>query len=485
MRLTIKMLTWPDGAAPETREIDGPIAIGRGNCDWNLADKRVSRAHCRIAPVGNAWHVSDDSANGTFLNQEVERIERGQSRELQDGDQLRIGPYTLEVRYGTPDSMQEASGVAGAAARWEPPPAPFSQTPASFGEARTGSQARTGGGRAGAGWGPAEPAAWQPGAAQANQFNQNFANNEFVGRPSADNSGAMHDPWLPPVTPAAVLPVDWNAPPDPVVPSARSNSVLPPDWDQPPLPASAQPAFVTPSPPPPAPVLAPEPAPVAPAPVMPPPAVSAAVMATPAISLPAIAPATAGSSDPLLATFLRAAGLSELVLADPAVTMERLGRMLRAMVSGLRAVHASRSEVKREFRILATMIRAEGNNPLKFSAGDNEAITSLLTGRGSAEAPVVEVLEDIRMHELAMIAAMRDAVQGIMASLSPEKAHADSEDALGSVLPRHRKARAYDLLVARHAQALAALDDDFDSVFGKAFARAYERVMMDAAAARR
>jgi predicted component of type VI protein secretion system len=45
------------------------------------------------------------------------------------------------------------------------------------------------------------------------------------------------------------------------------------------------------------------------------------------------------------------------------------------------------------------------------------------------------------------------------------------------VLPAQRKARAWDAFEAKHAGVVQALVDDFDSIFGKSFARAYERAL--------
>ena len=84
----------------------------------------------------------------------------------------------------------------------------------------------------------------------------------------------------------------------------------------------------------------------------------------------------------LLAAFLRGAGLGAARLENPVATMERLGAAFRAAVAGLRAVMIARASVKGEFRIEQTMIRASGNNPLKFSADDDDALSALLgTGR--------------------------------------------------------------------------------------------------------
>jgi len=42
-----------------------------------------------------------------------------------------------------------------------------------------------------------------------------------------------------------------------------------------------------------------------------------------------------------------------------------------------------------------------------------------------------------------------------------------------------RKAHAWDAFEQLHARISQALTDDFDSIFGKAFARAYERALAE------
>jgi predicted component of type VI protein secretion system len=54
-----------------------------------------------------------------------------------------------------------------------------------------------------------------------------------------------------------------------------------------------------------------------------------------------------------------------------------------------------------------------------------------------------------------------------------------------SLLPVQKKARAWDTYEALHARTVQALADDFDSAFGKAFARAYERSLQEASAKER
>ncbi len=182
-----------------------------------------------------------------------------------------------------------------------------------------------------------------------------------------------------------------------------------------------------------------------------------------------------------LAAFFKGAELSGATPADPMAMMTGLGQAFRALVSGLRQVLIARATIKGEFRIEQTMIRARGNNPLKFSANDDDALTALLgVGRRTDMAPAAAIedsLRDLRLHELATMAAMQVAVRALLDELSPEKIRAGSDQGGIAVLPAQRKARAWDAFEARHAAVVQALVDDFDSIFGKSFARAYERAL--------
>jgi type VI secretion system FHA domain protein len=167
--------------------------------------------------------------------------------------------------------------------------------------------------------------------------------------------------------------------------------------------------------------------------------------------------------------------------------MRSLGQAFRTLVSGLRSVLIARASIKSEFRIEQTMIRARGNNPLKFSAGDDDALAALLgTGRRTdmtASAAVADALKDIRLHELASMAAMQSAVRTLLSGLDPVKLRAQADQGGGmSLLPAQKKARAWDAFEALHTRTVQALADDFDSVFGKAFARAYEQALDEVAA---
>ena len=146
----------------------------------------------------------------------------------------------------------------------------------------------------------------------------------------------------------------------------------------------------------------------------------------------------------------------------------------------------ARAAIKGEFRIEQTMIRSRGNNPLKFSADDDDALAALLgvgrrTDMTAADA-VTDALRDIRLHELATVTAMQSAVRALLAELEPAKLRGSAEHGALTLLSAQRKANAWDAFEALHGRVSQALLDDFDSVFGKAFARAYERAVADIAA---
>jgi type VI secretion system FHA domain protein len=201
---------------------------------------------------------------------------------------------------------------------------------------------------------------------------------------------------------------------------------------------------------------------------------------------PAAAAVSGPGGDALLAAFLAGAGLQAAHPAQPEALMRSLGATFRALVSGIRQALIARSAIKGEFRIEQTMIRARGNNPLKFSADDDDALTALLgLGRRvetGPEAAVADALRDMRLHELATMAAMQDAVRALLAQLDPARLKAESEGGGMTLLPAQKKARAYDAYEKLHATVTRALADDFDSVFGKSFARAYETALREISA---
>src|SRR5262245_13767121 len=97
--VTLRPLTLRFDAAPPEHALqllqrghvltDSAVTIGRVDSnDIVLPDPRALLAprHCRIAPVDGAWHLSDFSVNGTFLNGVL--VGRFVTRPIAPGDRL-------------------------------------------------------------------------------------------------------------------------------------------------------------------------------------------------------------------------------------------------------------------------------------------------------------------------------------------------------------------------------------------------------------
>lgn len=492
MTLTLSVLRCPDAAPPETRNLEGgEFRIGRGpDNDWVLTDPErvLSKRHCVIAWRSGAWQIADTSTNGTYINQDLDPLGGSRVHTLEDGDRIRLGSYEIEARlqagagFGQGSHAGMGYGAPAGGGRGSAFDDPFGDDPFVTPAAPVG---------------PASHDDWLSGGnsiSMPDDFSGLSADDSFLSPTSADHTPSQNDAFRPaPMTPK-LLPDDWDLglepgggagdglswapPPTPVsppVPPSAQMPPLPPPVAQPPLQEQPQqPPFEAPPPPPPAPTPFDEPE-LPPLKIVP---SASAAQAPPAKPAPAVAGDLAG-------IFLEAAGMSEGVTPDdPAAMMRRLGGVFRALVGGLRQVMIARAEIKGEFRIEQTMIRARGNNPLKFSADDDDAMAALLglgrrTSDMAAEEAVRDALRDIRLHELAVMSAMQAAVRAMLERLDPAPLRAEA-DAARAVLPAQRKARAFDAYEALYGQISRALADDFDSVFGKTFARAYERALSDA-----
>lgn len=213
--------------------------------------------------------------------------------------------------------------------------------------------------------------------------------------------------------------------------------------------------------------------------------VSVEALQTPLSSAPPAAGAAgpASHSAELLAAFVRGLGVPGL---NPPGGLtpelaEHIGVMLRESVQGTVELLVARAATKREVRAEMTMIVSKNNNPLKFSPDVNFALHQLLQPQGSKGfmAPVEamrDAYDDLRAHQIGFIAGMRAALAGILGRFRPAELENRLSDKsfLDSVLPANRKAKLWDLYEQRYADILSEAEDDFHSLFGREFLRAYE-----------
>ncbi|SAK93440.1 FHA domain-containing protein [Caballeronia glebae] len=156
------------------------------------------------------------------------------------------------------------------------------------------------------------------------------------------------------------------------------------------------------------------------------------------------------------------------------------GAMLRTAVRGVVDVLLSRAVLKREISLDTTMLVQRDNNPLKFFPDGDGALAQMLRGASAGYLPAHTALEgafdDIRRHELAVLAGTRAAMQHLLGRFDPQAiADADTRRGWLDRLPARRKARQWDRLVALHAELTRASADDLQALCGSAFNDAYER----------
>jgi FHA domain-containing protein len=201
-----------------------------------------------------------------------------------------------------------------------------------------------------------------------------------------------------------------------------------------------------------------------------------------AVLAPAV-PIAAASPDALTEAFLRGAGLAASALPQgltPEI-MTIIGSLLRSATAGAVDMLAARAATKREVQASVTIISVQANNPLKFLPNADAALLQLLgkkmPGFMRADVAMRDAFDDLRAHEVGVIAGTRAALTEVLGKFDP--AVLGDKLAKGSVLeslmPSARKAKLWDMYLERYLQIRREAEDDFQSIFGRAFVQAYER----------
>ncbi|MEE4376214.1 MAG: type VI secretion system-associated FHA domain protein TagH [Candidatus Competibacteraceae bacterium] len=564
------------------------IDIGRGpDNDWLLPDPErvLSGKHCAIAYRDGKYYLTDTSTNGVFINQSEERLGKGNTVQLNDGDELILGDYEIQVNIiqDTADSAFETDSAVfeddfdKTDAYAKPLPnhfgqqAPATDIPdANAPDLFSGLPAPE---KAGAGKHlipddadllgietPKPPPWWQtteadhvpveneffqpPEPVQITPVAENPAKPPKATEPSApdtqniipsDWDASLDDPFavdtpesptpsLQPTTPLERMSKDPVADPlfpeldnkpsaaDPLFPElGEEPSASPTVGGEPLIPEPHLPAAGGMEPPPPAsrsesplfndsarvnpaetlPGEATEPliglqdiAPDLPRPeptLRPRPAVSQLPKAGESELASPAAPSDNGRRLAMHA-FLHGAGLPNVHIDDADVPklMAEIGAIFRQTSQGLMEVLSTRTNIKSEFRLAQTMIKPVENNPLKFSPNVDDAMVCLLTKRGPAFLPAVravkEGFDDIKAHQIAVMAGVQAALIKLLRRFDPEalESRLGEGSMLDNIMPSKRKARYWELFMLLYREIAKEAEDDFQELFGREFAKAYE-----------
>ena len=445
LKLTVINYQGPSSVKETTKTIDrGDATIGRAPVnDWVLPDPErvLSKTHCHIQYRRDGYYLTDVSTNGVFMNHAEQRLQKGQTVKLSDDDIITMGKYNIQV------TITETAAISG-------------KVGVDAGEFT-------------------ELLDFEPESSPA-----------FAVTPTADS-----------LSPVAVLDIQ----------SASAKLLIPEDvnllnFKSPPLTPPTQSDNVPPEI---AFFQAPEPATAVPSkihehwgseddefgPTTRPDAVSPRRRREQAVQ-PPIAPRSKtpvpqAPPRPLqdgykaaLEAFLEGAGLTPqqvpIAEADIPELMNLLGKMFRQTVQGLWEVLMARSSIKREIGTHdLTTICPTDNNPLKFSASVEEAMSHLLIPQAPAYLSPLQALEegfnDIRAHEFALWAGMQAALTHLLRRFDPKVLETYiGRSILNNIMPGTRKSRFWDLFTARYNEIAREAEGDFRELFGREFARAYE-----------
>lgn len=160
--------------------------------------------------------------------------------------------------------------------------------------------------------------------------------------------------------------------------------------------------------------------------------------------------------------------------------MKLIGALLRSTVAGTLGLLAARSIAKRELGASLTVPQMRENNPLKFAPDVDTALERLLAAPqrgflGPLES-VGAAFDDLRSHEVAVLAGMRAALEAVLARFAPATLEAQlaGKGVWDNLMPVHRKARLWERYAEQHAHMLQEIEDEFDAILGEAFVNAYE-----------
>lgn len=487
-------------------------SIGRAaDCSWQLEDPErfLSGLHCEISYSGAGFVLIDNSTNGTFINSNPEPIGKGASVPLADGDIIEIGDYKLKVSMwsvtgastDTADALDDPFSDPGL------PPAesdPFGDYSPSVGQGDPFGPPDALGDDFSLDSTPEEkdPLAMldKQGFSQGSSAPPPDRTDDIFGATGASMSGAasLGDSisW-PEASPENQIPEDWGsdfdllgdepppveppAPtPMPMEPVARPNSAPkgPPDSSRHVDPFDMADELPQSMP------LTDRPVNRAmPEPSSPPPRPQPSTASHSSVG----APLDTDSADALI----KAMGLNPSTL-NPRQKLEiseQVGTLMRDVVGGMMQMLRSRASIKNEFRMDVTTIQPAENNPLKFSVDVDEALENMFVRKSSAYKGAEEAFNEgfsgIAEHQMAIIAGIREAFEGMIKRFDPQSLEQQFNlGSKGSIIPGARAAKNWSAYEKYYAQINNNLDNSFQFLFGDEFVQAYEEQLRKLAIAR-
>jgi FHA domain-containing protein len=185
----------------------------------------------------------------------------------------------------------------------------------------------------------------------------------------------------------------------------------------------------------------------------------------------------------LLRAFVSGLGLDHLQFPQGLTpdVMTQVGQLLREAVRGTLELLVARAVVKREIRARdITILVARENNPLKHSITPEAALAKLLGPEAHGFMPPVAAMRDayrdLRSHQFGVMAGMRAALAGVLERFDPARLEEriQQRGKIDAFISGGHKARLWEMFERLYTDISKEAEDDFETLFGKAFLKAYE-----------
>lgn len=89
---------------------------------------------------------------------------------------------------------------------------------------------------------------------------------------------------------------------------------------------------------------------------------------------------------------------------------------------------------------------------------------------------VKEGFDDIKAHQLAVMAGVQAALLNLLRRFDPQalETRLGQQSMLDNIMPSKRKARYWEVFTLLYNEIAKEAEDDFQELFGREFARAYQ-----------
>ncbi len=224
----------------------------------------------------------------------------------------------------------------------------------------------------------------------------------------------------------------------------------------------------------------PEPAP----PRVPPPAAPPVPPVAPAPVVPVASSRARDDQElwPGVVALCRGAGIDPLALPAEvrSSALNQAGQLLRETLVGFTELARTRADFASEYGISSGARRRDATSPLVQIAAVEQILELMLAGRGPGDARAIDEIRGqfarARNHEIAIAAALRDALAAVFEKLNPEVLEEQLGRRSHGVVGADLQARLWNRYQELFRATVQAGDAGLPAVFLVAFARAYEAI---------